>query len=174
MDLTARLFRIYRTCLEMLKDRGYLVSEERLKQTLEEFTQSIGDGQTVRRDDLTIFVPKTEDPQDQVMSLVQDLAPHPRRACGHCHRRLILTPPQAAIQHAHCHRTIHYQLRLKLPPPPCSKSMDLGYNCNQANHVAEQCLVFATAAGLKRRYGHSRGPGNSGRQPQLGPQASWS
>lgn len=31
MDTLTKLYRIRRTCLEMLKDRGYLVSEVRLR-----------------------------------------------------------------------------------------------------------------------------------------------
>ena len=52
--------------MQMLRDRGYLVSNDKLNETLEEFQKEFGEGESVRRDDLTIFVPKVEDPQDQV------------------------------------------------------------------------------------------------------------
>jgi len=66
MDLSTKLYRIYRTCLQMLRDRDYLISQDKLNETLEDFQKEFGEGESVRREELTIFVPKVEDPQDQV------------------------------------------------------------------------------------------------------------
>ena len=59
-----RLWRINRTCWEMLKDRGYNVPAARLELTLEDFKKEHGVGDAVR-DNMTIVVAKTNDPQDQ-------------------------------------------------------------------------------------------------------------
>jgi DNA-directed RNA polymerases I, II, and III subunit RPABC1 len=64
-DEILRLWRIHRTCWEMLKDRGYLVPDDRLELSLETFREDYGIGDAVR-DSMTIVVPKMSDPQDQV------------------------------------------------------------------------------------------------------------
>lgn len=48
----------------MLRDRGYLVSQKELERTKDEFRNEFGD--EPRRDDLTVFVPKVDDPTEQI------------------------------------------------------------------------------------------------------------
>eukprot|EP00873_Tetraselmis_striata_P035384 jgi/Tetstr1/455648/TSEL_042459.t1 len=70
MDNATKLFRIRRTCLQMLRDRGYLVSEAELNQTKESFTDKFGDEPL--RDQLTILVCKQDDPTDQIFVFYPD------------------------------------------------------------------------------------------------------
>uniref|UniRef100_A0A7S1SMF5 DNA-directed RNA polymerases I, II, and III subunit RPABC1 n=1 Tax=Tetraselmis chuii TaxID=63592 RepID=A0A7S1SMF5_9CHLO len=70
MDNATKLFRIRRTCLQMLRDRGYLVSEAELNQSKENFTDKFGDEPL--RDQLTILVCKQEDPTDQIFVFFPD------------------------------------------------------------------------------------------------------
>ena len=67
-DEQLRLWRIHRTCWEMLRDRGYLVADDKLNITLDAFKEEFGVGDAVR-ENLTIVVPKISDPQDQVRSV---------------------------------------------------------------------------------------------------------
>lgn len=60
-----QLFRVYKTCWEMLRDRGYMVGEEKLSMTLDDFENSFGTGDAVR-DSLTIVAARQGDSQDQV------------------------------------------------------------------------------------------------------------
>uniref|UniRef100_A0A7S0X0J8 Uncharacterized protein n=1 Tax=Chlamydomonas leiostraca TaxID=1034604 RepID=A0A7S0X0J8_9CHLO len=64
MDVPTKLHRIRRTCLEMLKDRGYLVSQEELSLSKEQFRERFGD--MPRKEDLTILVPRQDDPTEQI------------------------------------------------------------------------------------------------------------
>eukprot|EP01025_Chloroclados_australasicus_P017370 TRINITY_DN18847_c0_g1_i1.p2 TRINITY_DN18847_c0_g1~~TRINITY_DN18847_c0_g1_i1.p2 ORF type:complete len:206 (+),score=16.75 TRINITY_DN18847_c0_g1_i1:137-754(+) len=64
-----KLFRIVRTCWEMLRDRGYLVPQEKLDMGFEQFVQEQGMNDQLLRDNLTIIVPKQTDPQDQIIVL---------------------------------------------------------------------------------------------------------
>lgn len=66
MDNLTRLWRVRRTCLQMLNDRGYLVSEDEINTTKDQFRDRFGENP--RKDDLTILVPKQDDPTEQVMS----------------------------------------------------------------------------------------------------------
>lgn len=61
---TSRLYRIRKTCLKMLSKRGYIVPDEHLKMTPEEFQGRFGDAPS--REDLSILVEKTDDPGDQL------------------------------------------------------------------------------------------------------------
>lgn len=72
MDLSTKLFRVYRTCWEMLKDRGYLVADEKVNLTLDDFQKEFGSGEGIRREDLTISVPKVDDPQNQILVFFPD------------------------------------------------------------------------------------------------------
>mmetsp|Transcript_6207 Transcript_6207/g.16442 ORF Transcript_6207/g.16442 Transcript_6207/m.16442 type:complete len:203 (-) Transcript_6207:551-1159(-) len=64
MEALNRLFRIRHTCLQMLKDRGYLVSMEELNLTKDMFRERYGENP--RKDDLTILVPRQDDPTEQM------------------------------------------------------------------------------------------------------------
>jgi hypothetical protein len=52
----------------MLNDRGYLVPDDKLTMTYDQFEGDYGVGDAVR-DSMTIVVPKLNDPQDQVRFL---------------------------------------------------------------------------------------------------------
>lgn len=58
-DLT-KFYRIRKTCLQMLNDRNYLVSNEDLNGDQDAFREQFGD--TPSKEQLTILVPKQDDP----------------------------------------------------------------------------------------------------------------
>ncbi|KAJ1686767.1 hypothetical protein LUZ63_018157 [Rhynchospora breviuscula] len=62
--LTGRLFRIRRTVMQMLRDRGYLVLEYELNSTRHEFATRFGE--PIRREDLTINKSRKGDSSDQI------------------------------------------------------------------------------------------------------------
>ncbi|KAK9855444.1 hypothetical protein WJX84_005455 [Apatococcus fuscideae] len=64
MDLQTKLFRIRKTCMELLTDRGYLVLPEDLNMTKDAFVEKYGE--QPRRDDLTHIAPKQDDPTEQI------------------------------------------------------------------------------------------------------------
>lgn len=64
MDTLTKMHRIRRTCLEMLKDRGYLVSDEEISVEKPAFREKFGENP--RKDDLTILVPRQDDPTEQM------------------------------------------------------------------------------------------------------------
>lgn len=64
LDTITRLYRIRKTSLEMLNDRGYIVSSEELHMTKEDFQGRFGDDP--RRDDMTLLCPKQDDPTEQI------------------------------------------------------------------------------------------------------------
>jgi DNA-directed RNA polymerases I, II, and III subunit RPABC1 len=59
-----RLYRIRRTVMQMLRDRGYLVLEHELATSRRDFTHKFGD--SFHREDLLINKYKKNDPSDQV------------------------------------------------------------------------------------------------------------
>ncbi|CAK0786648.1 hypothetical protein CVIRNUC_009862 [Coccomyxa viridis] len=64
MDNLTKLYRIRKTCLEMLNDRQYLIGQDELNMSNEAFRDRFGDDP--RKDDLTVLAPKQDDPTDQV------------------------------------------------------------------------------------------------------------
>jgi len=63
------MFRVRRTIFQMCHDRGYLVTQEELDQTLEQFKTTHGDKPSEgrpTRSELTIIVAHNDDPTDQM------------------------------------------------------------------------------------------------------------
>ncbi|KAK6942724.1 RNA polymerase, subunit H/Rpb5 C-terminal [Dillenia turbinata] len=63
-ELVGRLFRIRRTVMQMLKDRGYLVGDHELGMTKQEFINKYGEN--IKREDLVINKSKRNDSSDQI------------------------------------------------------------------------------------------------------------
>ncbi|KAH7718079.1 RPB-5 protein [Aphelenchoides avenae] len=64
-----KLWRVRKTVMQMCHDRGYLVTQEELDQTLENFKETFGDKPSERRparSELTILVAHNDDPTDQM------------------------------------------------------------------------------------------------------------
>ncbi|GAU26808.1 hypothetical protein TSUD_289130 [Trifolium subterraneum] len=59
-----RLYRVYRTVLEMLRDRNYLVLESEVNMSIQEFKAQFGEN--MRRVDLTIMKANKDDPSDKI------------------------------------------------------------------------------------------------------------
>lgn len=70
MDSVSRLYRVRATCLQMLRDRGYLVAENDLNMTKDQFTEKFGDDPL--RQMLTLMVCKQDDPTDQIFVFYPD------------------------------------------------------------------------------------------------------
>ncbi|PIA43663.1 hypothetical protein AQUCO_01800016v1 [Aquilegia coerulea] len=66
----SRLFRIRKTVMQMLKDRGYLVTDFELKMTKQEFHNKLGDH--AKREDLVINKFKQNDNSDQIYVFFPD------------------------------------------------------------------------------------------------------
>uniref|UniRef100_A0A8C1SDI6 DNA-directed RNA polymerases I, II, and III subunit RPABC1 n=1 Tax=Cyprinus carpio TaxID=7962 RepID=A0A8C1SDI6_CYPCA len=66
---TYRLWKIRKTIMQLCHDRGYLVTQDELDQTLDEFRGQFGDRPSEgrpRRTDLTVLVAHNDDPTDQM------------------------------------------------------------------------------------------------------------
>ncbi|OZC04839.1 RNA polymerase Rpb5 domain protein [Onchocerca flexuosa] len=66
---TYKLWRVRKTVMQMCHDRGYLVTQEELDQTLENFKDTFGDKPSERhpsRNELTVLVAHNDDPTDQM------------------------------------------------------------------------------------------------------------
>ncbi|XP_043910746.1 DNA-directed RNA polymerases I, II, and III subunit RPABC1 [Protopterus annectens] len=66
---TYRLWKIRKTIMQLCHDRGYLVTQDELDQTLDEFKSQFGDRPSEgrpRRSDLTVLVAHNDDPTDQM------------------------------------------------------------------------------------------------------------
>lgn len=61
---TSKKFRVRKTCLKMLTKRGYIVDEDDVNMSTEDFHEKFGPDPT--RESLTILVEKADDPTDQL------------------------------------------------------------------------------------------------------------
>eukprot|EP01104_Vermistella_antarctica_P001154 TRINITY_DN11214_c0_g1_i1.p1 TRINITY_DN11214_c0_g1~~TRINITY_DN11214_c0_g1_i1.p1 ORF type:complete len:207 (-),score=52.66 TRINITY_DN11214_c0_g1_i1:76-696(-) len=68
----SRLFDIRKTIVEMLIDRGYLLSQSEQDLTKEDFLRKFQVGESLNRDDLTMLVRKKNDPTDQIFVFFSD------------------------------------------------------------------------------------------------------
>jgi hypothetical protein len=80
-DETSRLYRIRRTVHEMLRDRGYAVSEEEINLPRDRFIDRFGN--PVRRDDLASSAMKLDGSSEQVRPLFR-CSPIRRRRLRRC------------------------------------------------------------------------------------------
>eukprot|EP01039_Chlorochromonas_danica_P006700 gene6700-7407_t len=60
----SKMFRVRKTCLKMLSKRGYIVDENALQMTTDQFRQKFGENPS--RDSLTVLAEKADDPSDQI------------------------------------------------------------------------------------------------------------
>lgn len=69
---TYKLWRIRKTVMQLCHDRGYLVTQDELDQSLEQFKEQFpSEGQPSRRD-LTVLVAHNDDPTDQMFVFFPD------------------------------------------------------------------------------------------------------
>ena len=74
---TYKLWRIRKTIMQMCHDRNYIVKQEELDQTLEEFKLEFGDKPSQdmpKKSDLTVLVMRYSDPSDQLIVFFPDEA----------------------------------------------------------------------------------------------------
>lgn len=70
---TYRLWRVRKTVMQLCHDRGYLVTQEELDQTLDQFKELYGDSPSDRkRSNLIVLVAHTDDPTDQMFVFFPD------------------------------------------------------------------------------------------------------
>ncbi|KAG0455353.1 hypothetical protein HPP92_024645 [Vanilla planifolia] len=63
-DEMAKLFRVWKTLLEMLRDRGFLVLDSEIKTNMREFMDQYGEN--FKRENLEFARAKVDDPNDQL------------------------------------------------------------------------------------------------------------
>ncbi|KAJ1418184.1 RNA polymerase, partial [Ochromonadaceae sp. CCMP2298] len=61
---SSKMFRVRKTCLKLLRKRGYIVDEAALNMTTDQFREKFGDNPA--RDTLTVLVEREDHPDDQV------------------------------------------------------------------------------------------------------------
>jgi DNA-directed RNA polymerase I, II, and III subunit RPABC1 len=74
-DETYKLWRIRKTVMQLCHDRGYLVTQDELDQTLEQFKEQFGDKPSEKRparSDLIVLVAHNDDPTDQLFVFFPD------------------------------------------------------------------------------------------------------
>ncbi|XP_069681363.1 DNA-directed RNA polymerases I, II, and III subunit RPABC1 isoform X1 [Periplaneta americana] len=72
---TYKLWRIRKTVMQLCHDRGYLVTQDELDQTLEQFKEQFGDKPSEKRparSDLIVLVAHNDDPTDQMFVFFPD------------------------------------------------------------------------------------------------------
>ena len=70
-----KLWRIRKTIMQLCHDRGYLVTQDELDQTLDQFKDQFGDKPSERRparSDLIVLVAHNDDPTDQMFVFFPD------------------------------------------------------------------------------------------------------
>ncbi|KAE9462893.1 hypothetical protein C3L33_05200, partial [Rhododendron williamsianum] len=75
LEITTKLFRIRRTTLEMLKDRGYMVDKKEMKMTKQEFIDKFG--MSPKREELIIQTQKgdeSDDPSDRIFVIFPEVS----------------------------------------------------------------------------------------------------
>lgn len=60
-----RLYRIHKTLMQMLKDRGYFIADSEITMTINQFVRKHGDN--MKREDLVTLKAKRNDNNDQVI-----------------------------------------------------------------------------------------------------------
>ena len=72
---TYKMWRVRKTVMQLCHDRGYLVTQDELDQTLEQFKEQFGDKPSERRparSDLVVLVAHNDDPTDQMFVFFPD------------------------------------------------------------------------------------------------------
>ncbi|XP_047000439.1 DNA-directed RNA polymerases I, II, and III subunit RPABC1 isoform X1 [Schistocerca americana] len=72
---TYKLWRVRKTVMQLCHDRGYLVTQDELDQTLEQFKEQFGDKPSEKRparSDLIVLVAHNDDPTDQMFVFFPD------------------------------------------------------------------------------------------------------
>lgn len=69
VDEVTRLYRIRKTLMEMLNDRGYMVTDSDINMTKDEFIAKYG-GENIKKEDLTFHKAKRNDSKDQVLDSI--------------------------------------------------------------------------------------------------------
>ncbi|GMT14809.1 hypothetical protein PFISCL1PPCAC_6106, partial [Pristionchus fissidentatus] len=67
-----RLWRVRKTVMQMCHDRGYLVTQEELDQTLAQFKETFAQSGRPTRAELTVLVAHNDDPTDQMFVFFPD------------------------------------------------------------------------------------------------------
>ena len=70
-----KLWRIRKTVMQLCHDRGYLVTQDELDQTIDQFKEQFGDKPSERRPnrgDLIVLVAHNDDPTDQMFVFFPD------------------------------------------------------------------------------------------------------
>merc|ERR1712013_678797 len=72
---TYKMWKVRKTVMQLCHDRGYLVTQDELDQTLEQFKEQFGDKPSERRparSDLVVLVAHNDDPTDQMFVFFPD------------------------------------------------------------------------------------------------------
>ncbi|KAI8911602.1 RNA polymerase, partial [Gorgonomyces haynaldii] len=72
MDNSTRLWKVYKTVHEMVSDRGYLVSQNELELTLEDFVQQYSKNGQIDKTQLTFLVQHNENHDEQLLVFFSD------------------------------------------------------------------------------------------------------
>ncbi|KAL7747275.1 DNA-directed RNA polymerases II 24 kDa polypeptide (RNA polymerase II subunit 5) [Sorochytrium milnesiophthora] len=99
---TTRLYRVYRTLKQMLRDRGYTVLQSDLDTSLEEFSTRYAPSGTVNRVDLTFTQVKQNGSGDTIMVFFpEDRSVGVKPIKSYCEKMLSLSIPRGIIVYQH-------------------------------------------------------------------------